>query len=495
MEYAKIEFVGKVHSEWGASGYYRWSTSRGGCPGSVRHIRENAPPELLIDDEVKDDGIEAHGLAEAWLKEREIPQRAVLKAKANNNGGDLVMLNAVAKYVNYVDELATLPGAELLVETSFDLSWLASDLFGTTDAIIYAPFSDYWDLETETLYKGPILHVVDLKYGFKEVDANDNPQALYYALGAYAHYRSIGKAVNRIVLHIWQPRVIGRKNAAVRWSCDVPYLERFALALKDDRIATDDPDAPLVPKIDHCRLCKGRTTCPELIKPAWTAARLQILNQGGDPVKSLPTFEQGKSDPGTLYMIAGLAKKWAESTIERTRADMQQGAKMEGLKLVGGKNMRAFRDVQAIQEMFPRESWPEFYEEPELKSASAILDALNLISEDEAGLDDLLPARTETDKDKTALQRFEEAFVVKIPCAPLVALESDKRPAWSSAEKAKTEWADDFEKKPGAIPPPPPPPAVVYAPVQVVPVPPNVTYDPAPEVVPFDPASFFNTTE
>ena len=476
MEYAKIEFVPKVHSEWGASGYHRWSVSRGGCPGSVRHIRENAPPELLIDDEVKDDGIEAHGIAEVLLKARDPSLRAVLRARANVNGGDLFLLNAVNKYVNYVEELATLPGAELLVEQSFDLSWLADDLFGTTDAIIYAPFSDYYDLETQTLHKGPTLHVVDLKYGFAEVDADDNPQALYYALGAYAHYRSIGKEINRIVVHIWQPRVIGRKNAAVRWSCDTAYLEKFALTLKEDKLATLDPDAPLKPSLSNCRLCKGRTTCPELIKPAWHAARLQILSQGGDPAKTLPTFEQGKNDPGTLYMIAGLAKKWAESTIDRTRAEMQQGRKNEGLKLIAGKNSRQFKDLQKVQALFPRSEWPELYEDPELKSASQALEFLASMSEEEF-----------KDATGTTVKEFEKDFVIKVPGAPLVALESDPRPEYSPTEKARSEWADDFKQK--EPPPPPPPPAITYdAPVALPPPPPVAP-------VAFDPSAFFNTTK
>lgn len=490
MEYAKIEFFPKVHSEWGASGYYRWSTSRGGCPGSVRHIRENAPPELNLDDEVKDDGIEAHGIAEAFLKARDPGLRAVLRARANVNGADLFMLNAVNKYVNYVDELATLPGAELLVEQSFDLSWLADDLFGTTDAIVYAPFSDYYDLETQTLHKGPTLHVIDFKYGFAEVDPVDNGQALYYALGAYAHYRSIGKEIKRIVVHIWQPRVIGRKNAAVRWSCDVEHLEKFALALKEDRIATDDPDAPLSPKIEHCRLCKGRTTCPELIKPAWAAARMQVLSQGQDPTKTLPTFEQGKNDPGTLYMIAQLAKKWSESTIERTRAEMQQGARMEGLKLVAGRGVRLFHAPGHVASLFPRSEWPELYEEPEIKSASGVLDAL--ASMDESEIRDA--TRDADNPDGLSLKEFEKKHVYKADGAPLVALEADARKEWIAKDKAAQEWAGEFKKT--DAPAPPPPPSVTYATVPVttvtpVPPPPPAVASP----VAFDPNAFFNTTK
>ena len=104
MQVATIEFTEKRHSRWGASGYHRWKADA--CPGSVRRIRDYAPPELLIHDEVKEDGIEAHGFAEALLKAGDIVKRAHIKARFANNNGDHKLMRDVADYVDYVDVVA-----------------------------------------------------------------------------------------------------------------------------------------------------------------------------------------------------------------------------------------------------------------------------------------------------------------------------------------------------------------------------------------------------
>lgn len=485
MQIATIEIVPKIHSETGASGFHRWSTTRGACPGSVNLIRDKAPPELDIPDEVRDDGIELHGLGEVLLKERDDVARRVLKAKFQNNKGDLDILLAANKYVAYIDQLSTLPGAELWVEKRFDLGWLASrpilneegketgqyesGLFGTSDAVVYAPFSDFYDLDLQQLFKGPILHVVDLKGGFKGTQAfikladgrtQGNGQALYYALGAYYDLKLAGKAVNRIVVHIFQPNVIAGQKIST-WSCDEKYLEQFALDLKDDYLATLDPDAPLNPG-DYCGLCKGRTVCPELKKPGWVAANAQLRVDGKDPAKVLPSYEIGNEDPGVQFRVAMLAKTWAEAIITRTRAEMNSGKPFEGLKLVAGRNAKVFIDPEKFQADYPREDWPEFYQEPELKSPAQIIQALEEM----------------TDADLNA-KSFSDKYLDSKPGQPLVALESDKRAAYNpntkAQAKATAEWADVIKKP--AIPPPPPVvnplmPPVPFTPVAGIPPPP-----------------------
>lgn len=474
MQVATIEFVEKKHSQWGASGYHRWR--RGACPGSVRQIRKHAPPELEIHDEVREDGIEAHGFADVLQKAGDIVKRAHLKARFANANGDHKMMRHVVDYVDYVDVLANAPDSQRWSEERFNLDWLAtgideetgeltgeSVLFGTSDAVVYSPTEGWLDLVNNVQYEGPILHVVDLKYGFNRVDADGNPQALYYALGAYARLRAEGKPVKRIVIHLYQPRVRGLSGPVLTWSCDEAYLESFAMELKEDYLATLEPDAPLRAEKSHCRLCRARTNCPELAGPAYHVASAALVEKGLNPIKELGTLEDFMENRAAQFRAAELAVAWADGVQSRTREEMNRGEKYEGLKLVMGKGSRYFVALDKFVEEFPRSDWPELYEEPELRSPSQVLEELPKL-----GLS------------KDEVKVVEAKYVRKADGKPLVALASDARKEFDPMAKIRAEFADTFVQQPTAapaaslVPPPPPmaapavsifapPPAIAYA--------------------------------
>lgn len=423
MEIAKIEFAPQAHSDTGASGLRRWRADH--CPGSVNLIRDKAPPELDIDDEVRDDGIEAHGFAERLLTAKDAGARSVLKATFNNNGGDDAMFWGVVNYVDYVNLLASQPNATLQVEQRFKLDWLYEGLWGTADAVVHSPESLWIDNDTGEVHEGSILHVIDFKYGFVAVDAEENDQGLYYALGAYFELRNQGKNVDRIVIHIVQPRAPGRKRAVVTWSCDQTYLEAFALRLKADKIATEDPNAPLRADESWCRLCKGRTVCPKLSEPAYLVLR-EALREEGMPHNEIPTMAEFISDRALQYKAAKLATVWAKSIQDRTRSEMIAGHAFPGLKLVAPNSVRVLIDRPEIEKEYPVVMYPDIYETPELKSAPQVLEALK--------------------KSPFAnVPKFEEKYVRKIDTRnPLVADANDKRAAFNGIAKVQNEWADEI---------------------------------------------------
>lgn len=473
MQVATIDFVEKKHSPWGASGYHRWK--RGACPGSVRQIRNHAPPELIIHDEVREDGIEAHGFADVLQKAKDIVERAHFKARFANANGDHKMMRHVVEFVDYVDVLANAPDSQRWSEERFNLDWLAkrideetgelldeSALYGTSDAVVYSPTEGWLDLVDNIQYKGPVLHVIDLKYGFNRVEARENPQALYYALGAYARLRAEGKPVSRIVLHLYQPRVRGLDSPVLTWSCDEAYLERFAMELKEDYLATLEPDAPLRADKSHCSLCRARTNCPELAGPAYQAASAALMEKGLNPVRELGTLEDFMENKAAQFRAAGLAKAWAEGVESRTREEMNRGDKYEGLKLVAGRGSRYLVALDEFTDEFPQSEWPELYEPSDLRSAAQILEELPKlgVSGDE-------------------LKRIETKYVRKAPGKPLVALAADPRKEYDRSADARDEFADTFIARPetpvaNLVPPPPPaapvavsifapPPAIQYA--------------------------------
>lgn len=431
MQTAKIEFAPKRHSQTGASGLHRWRADR--CPGSVRMIRENAPPELDIADEVRDDGVEAHGYSDLILSATDDSDRAAKQAQFFAEVKDTEMRQGVMRYVNYVRTLATLPGAILLVEEHFDLSaWLADGLYGTADAVVFVPDGTFYDLETEQWFTGSILHVIDFKYGFKRVNAEENDQALYYALGAYHKARTDwGRKVDRIVLHIFSPRVKDGSGSVDIWSCDERYLERFALRLKDDKIATEDPNAPLRANADWCRLCKARTVCQKLAEPAYAAWRLESINKGADP-NTIPTLGEFMNDKALQYEAAKLVAIWAAGVKERTEAEIRSGHPVRGLKMVRPRGASYLVNVPEILERHPPIAFPALYETPDLKSPAQILSALK-----ESPFGDA--------KD------FESRYVRKsYDGKPLVVPVTDPRPEWSGVQNARDEWAEDIQQQPQA---------------------------------------------
>ena len=97
--------------------------------------------------------------------------------------------------------------------------------FGTADAIVL---------------NGDTLNVVDLKYGMGvQVYAEDNPQGMLYALGAYAEVNHITEIKN-VVITIVQPRL----DHISEWSISVEDLLRWAEWVTQRAEATQAEDAP-----------------------------------------------------------------------------------------------------------------------------------------------------------------------------------------------------------------------------------------------------------
>lgn len=84
---------------------------------------------------------------------------------------DREMVDCIGDYCDYVRKLSK--GGQLLVEqrVEFGKPIGLPGAFGTSDAIILSR-------------DGAELIVVDLKYGYSEVSAKENPQMMLYALGA-----------------------------------------------------------------------------------------------------------------------------------------------------------------------------------------------------------------------------------------------------------------------------------------------------------------------
>lgn len=226
-----------LHSKLGASSMHRWTA----CPGSVR-LCSTIPYSTNVWAE---EGTKAHFLAEQAFK------GADLHKLCPNN---VVMREAVELYVDtvmgdYTARKTNPRGGKpdhlehLWIEKKFDLSAVYPKCFGTADATL-------WD------EKPRILRVYDLKYGTDPVDAKDNVQELYYALGALKTLELPAKDIELVIV---QPRA-RRKKKVDRWMTDIVRLMDFEEELIEACKRTEPKNAPLVVG-RHCYWCPAKSSC------------------------------------------------------------------------------------------------------------------------------------------------------------------------------------------------------------------------------------------
>jgi hypothetical protein len=194
------------------------------------------------------------------------------------------MTPPVQEYVDYVRGVA---GNDLLmVEQRVEFGqWIeVPGQFGTADAIVVKPWADPLTGEV-----GHELIVIDAKFGYKFVPVEENPQLLYYALGAYSMFE-LSHDIRSVRLVIYQPEQGGERE----WTCDLAYLLKFAqtarsreasvrVAMEAYPLSVGDTKRTTIwmetflnpdPNDRDCAFCRAIPTCP--------AYRLKLERAVGD---------------------------------------------------------------------------------------------------------------------------------------------------------------------------------------------------------------------
>lgn len=304
-----------AHSKIGASSMYRWSV----CPGSVRQSAGIESKSSAYAEE----GSDAHALAArcltSSLNATDFAGSRVTEDKRTFTV-DAEMAEAVQVYVDAVNDACT-PGCILAVEQQFDLSSVHPGCFGTGDAVIWNP-------------KTRLLTVMDYKHGAGiPVDVRGNPQLRYYGLGALLQS---GYPADRVRLVIVQPRCDHADGPVRAEEIDAIDLLDFCADLKRFAVATEAPDAPLVPG-DHCRFCPAAkaNACPELKNRAQAVAKSVFT-----PMQSY--------DPAELKRALDsrdIVKAWLKNLDEFAYAEAAAGrGESFGYKLVDKQGRRKWRD-------------------------------------------------------------------------------------------------------------------------------------------------------
>jgi len=373
----------RTHVEHGASSAERWMS----CPGSVRLCRgqpNRSTPESR-------EGTAAHELAAAWLSRYPaVPTPAEIVVEGEPIEVTDEMRAAVQDYVGeVVGRLLDLDGdTRLLVEEPIDLESLRPPvpMRGTADAIVY---------------RAGALDVIDFKYGKGvAVDATENVQAMYYALGAVL---ALKKRPRTIRVTIVQPRAFHPAGPIRSYTFGWERLLGFKDELFGAVEATLEPNAPLVPG-EHCRFCPARPVCP-----AQRAMALEVAKNEFEAQPLPAPAELTREEMLRALELAPAIEQWFGAIREFVRAELEAGRPVPGWKLVAKRATRKWVDERAAQEWSSAhgiEPW-----QTTLKSPAQI----------EAAVKAVYPARQRP--------TLPEALFEKVSSGNTLAPEADPRPA------------------------------------------------------------------
>lgn len=310
---------------------YRWSA----CPGSVR-LCKDLPSRT---SKYAEEGTLAHDLAAKILL-----GETVTTVIAHE------MLESVEVYVYFIREqieLAEREGGSYGIEHKFDLSSVHPGLFGTADAWVYFP-------------KSKKLLVADYKHGAGiPVEVQNNSQLMYYGLGALV---SLNLHVMSVELAIIQPRCNHQDGAIRTWEFDALEILEFEEKLKLAAMATEHPEAPLVPG-EHCQFCNAAPTCPALFGKALETAKNEFQKTSYDMDKLSKTLEW-----------LDVFENWIKNVREFAYEEARHGRTPPGWKLVQKRASRKWkqdedRTAEALECLLPDQ---ESYWERKLKSPAQV---------------------------------------------------------------------------------------------------------------------------
>jgi len=353
------------HSPLGGSGAYRWMP----CPGSVA-LSYGVEDE---ESEYATVGLQAHALAEWCLR----GGRDAWELVRDDSVVDREMADAVQVYLNAVrnahpartpkqDRAIALWGKKLFTEFahgSKGLSWVELGFYCPSIHEYFWGKADfvYWHKSSE-------LHVWDYKHGAGiVVEVVQNPQLMYYGCGALESLNLWDK-VDRVVLHVAQPRGFHFDGPIRSWAVSTEDLRKWmneTLAPAMDRALASRETA----SGEHCRFClvRGRA-CPQIMADVNELEELvkKMNLKGKGTARALNAKETGRLL--TLMIPALIAKKQA---LKNATGMLNSGSKVPGWKLAKARSNRKFKDgaeAEAIKKFGKKKAFTT----PELKSPAQI---------------------------------------------------------------------------------------------------------------------------
>ncbi len=322
-----------THAKLSPSSSKRWIT----CPGSVALIDSlnitEAPNKYAAEGSV------AHWLGEESLVKKTSPENYKGKIKKYDGFNFTVndnMIEAVQVYVDHIGNITTLNDSEDW-EGQFEVKCSLKELNvpgmdgGTSDAL-HVNRADR------------VIVVTDYKHGQGVVvDPIDNTQLMSYGLGALLHLGiSEFDDTWTVFLEIVQPRAFSPDGPIRIWEITSDELFDWSEnTLIPAGIATQDPNAPLVPSEEGCRWCPAKGSCKAVYDLTVETAMLDFDAQFPCEVIANPNLLKSQ-EKAKLLEYAGLIEQFIKAVRSQVESEMHSGSKdyRETLKLVRAKTQR-----------------------------------------------------------------------------------------------------------------------------------------------------------
>lgn len=240
------------------------------------------------------------------------------------------------------------------IEQSFTLDDVDPEARGTNDASIYVP--------------GETLIVYDFKYGKGvPVEAIENKQMLYYAIGAAGDKLMDFKSIELVII---QPRAEHPQGPVRRWVTTPQYVNTFKQELAKRIKATRMSDKTETGK--WCRFCSAKMICPATRSKVNEIAKVDFQ----EPVKSNTLRTPDQLTPlelKTLLDNADLIENYIKEVKEYAFNLLNRGGTVEGYKLVkGGKAHRKWENEELAGSMLELEFGEDEIYKTSLKSPAQI---------------------------------------------------------------------------------------------------------------------------
>lgn len=373
------------HAILSASSADRWLH----CPPSARLCES-------YDDKGSDyaaEGTDAHALCEYKL-------RKALGMEAADPTENLSWYNSemeecAAGYAAYVLEQVeaakqTCDDPIVLFEQQVDFSRWVEGGFGTADCVIIAD---------------GVLNIVDYKHGKGvEVNAEQNPQMMLYALGALEIFDGIYD-INTIRMTIYQPRKSNisvykmQKSDLLGWA-DTELTEKAQLAYGGQGEFHCG---------EWCRFCKAKAECRER-----TAVNLELARYDF----KLPPLLTDEEVEDILSRADDLVS-WAADIKEYALRQALSGKKWNGWKLVEGRSNRRYTNETAVASAVENIGFDPY--EHKVLGVTAMQKLLG----------------------KSRFEELLAPYIEKPQGKPTLVPESDKRPAINTAKQDFNDYKED----------------------------------------------------
>jgi len=347
---SNIEHSSRAHSSIGASSSKRWFA----CPASVK-LSEGVEQKSSVHAE---EGTAAHEASEYCI-ENDLDAIYAMGLTFNGFKVTQEMCDAVQVYLDEIKRRIDID-SELLIEERFTLDWIDKEAFGTNDCTIY-------DGSTGK------LTIMDYKHGKGiGVEAVNNTQLLYYALGAMRGF----DYVSSVELVIVQPRHDHPDGPIRSWVVSMDEVEEYEEELKKRiakvrEVSSSKDVYKFAASGSHCRFCPAAGFCEVLKGDAYKSAASDFSVVTDEIVLAKPN----ELSPDQLQRVldnSTTIETWIKAVKKFAKDEADRGVTIEGYKLVKARANRKWEDESKVVGEFEDLLWDSLYEERKILSPAKL---------------------------------------------------------------------------------------------------------------------------